>query len=127
MQVQIKTFGFRIIFTLFACAGLFTSVPSFGQQKTNTDSLRIARQRAIDSARNEQKRILDSTRSARQQALEAARAEQKRGLDSARAARQRTSDSMKAACAGLILFIAVAVSNHSALSTSAISIHLPDL
>lgn len=96
MRLQIKTLSFRIILFLITCFSLLSPLVSLAQQKVNTDSIRVARQNAIDAAREEQRRILDSTRTARQHLLDSTRAAQKRVLDSARTARQHTADSLKA-------------------------------
>lgn len=95
MRLEIKTWGFKAIFLWLATALMLSSFPSFSQQNTNADSLKQARQRALDATRSEQKRILDSARVARQHILDSTRKEQQRRLDSARVARQHIADSMK--------------------------------
>lgn len=63
----------------------------------NTDSLRIARQHKIDSAREAQQRYNDSVSKVRQEKIDSTRAAQKKYNDSVRAERQRVLDSTRTA------------------------------
>lgn len=64
--------------------------------QTNTDSLRAARQRIIDSTRAAQQAYNDSVRKERERVLDSTRTAQKQYFDSLRTARQHQLDSVKA-------------------------------
>lgn len=74
---------------------LFAGGQTYAQQ--NTDSIRLARERILDSTRKAQQRYNDSLRTARQKIIDSTREAQKRYNDSATAARQRILDSTRKA------------------------------
>jgi len=74
---------------------MFAGAHTYAQQ--NTDSLRIARQKKLDSTRAAQQRYNDSMRIARQQKLDSTRAAQQKYNDSVREARARILDSTRTA------------------------------
>lgn len=76
-------------------AVFFAADHLYAQQ--NTDSMRLARQRVLDSTRKAQERYNDSIRLARQQAIDSTRKALKRYNDSATAARKRILDSTREA------------------------------
>lgn len=94
------------IYIIMLLAGLTVTADLYAQ--TNTDSIRIARQRQIDSTREAQARYYDSLRVARKRVLDSTRVAQekyndsvqlarKRQIDSAREAREKYNDSVKVA------------------------------